>query len=241
VATHSETRKRAVSGTKELDKSRVRKGRNVWDQPSTNTNCKEHWKKLGYCAARRKDKDENGGVLYCMKKAGWGTDHPGIGSCRYHGGDSPQHRAGIERRKQILFMGRPKDISALDAIVWAITITAGEVEFLSSQIAEINDKKDWIELTIQGKQLHVFQRARADAMDRLVRYSKDAISLGLAERTVRMAEQFGATIARLLEGIQKDLDLSPSQRSVWPVVVRKHLIMLEGTPVAELEEHNGKR
>jgi hypothetical protein len=238
---HAEGRKRAVNGTKITDKPRVRKGKNVWDQPSTNTNGKEHWEKLGYCAAHRKTRDENGGDLYCMKKAGWGTDHPGFGRCKYHGGSSPQHRARAERNRQITFMGRPKDISALDAIVWAIKITAGEVEWLSSQIAEINNKPDWIEFTISGKQLHVFQRARADALDRLVRYSKDAIALGLAERTVRMAEQFGATIARLLEGIQKDLDLSPSQRSVWPVVVRKHLIMLEGTPVAQLEETNGKR
>ena len=25
-------------------------------------------------------------------EAGWGTDHPGIGSCKFHGGSTPNHR-----------------------------------------------------------------------------------------------------------------------------------------------------
>lgn len=225
-----ETRKKVMQEVKANDKVRARTGRNIHGRPSTPPTSQVKLKKMGYCAAKKKPQNSENGAVYCMKKAGWGTDHPGIGTCKYHGGSTASHRASAERRRQIEFMGRPKDISPLDAIVWAIKITAGEVEWLGSQIAEINNKKDWIEYTIAGQQLHVFQRARADAMDRLVRYSKDAIALGLAERAVRMAEQFGATIARLLEGIHADIlpYMSKEGLAAWPTIVRHHLILLEG-------------
>lgn len=221
-------RKEAAKKVAANDRVRARTGRNAHGRPSTPPASQASLKKMGYCGAKKKGRTEEHGVVFCMKKAGWGTNHPGMGACKYHGGSTAAHRASAERRRQIEFMGRPKDISPLDAIIWAIKITAGEVEWLGTQIAEVK-KADWIEFTIQGQQLSVFQRARADAMDRLVKYSKDAIALGLAERAVRMAEQFGATIARLLEGIYAEIpDLTPAQKAAWPVIVRKHLILLEG-------------
>lgn len=36
------------------------------------------------CNARRR-----GGPGYCQRPAGWGTDHPGVGRCKLHGGDVP--------------------------------------------------------------------------------------------------------------------------------------------------------
>lgn len=224
-----EKRKRFAKLVAEADRKRVQTGKNViTGGPTINPETQRNLKARGYCGAKRRRKDEEGGVQYCRRKAGWGTDHPGIGCCRNHAGNTPTARASAERRYQIEFMGRPKDISPLDAIIWAIKITAGEVEWLSQQIAEINNKEDWYEFTVVGKQMNVLQRTRADAMDRLVRFSKDAIALGLAERAVRMAEQFGATIARLLEGIQRDLKLDKAQTTAWPIIVRKHLILLEG-------------
>src|SRR3990172_6349181 len=28
---------------------------------------------------------------YCSRPAGWGTSHPGVGRCKYHGGSSPKY------------------------------------------------------------------------------------------------------------------------------------------------------
>lgn len=38
---------------------------------------------VGFCGARTRQ----GGT--CRKPAGWGTDHPGVGRCRLHGGATP--------------------------------------------------------------------------------------------------------------------------------------------------------
>jgi hypothetical protein len=127
------------------------------------------------------------------------------------------------------------DINPLDAIIWCIKITAGEVQWLSDEIAKVTEE-EWFEHALIGKQMHILQRARADAQDRLVRYSKDAISLGLAERSIRLAEQFGTTIARLLEGVYNDLQLTREQKERWPIIVRKHLIIMEGGRVIDTED-----
>jgi len=178
-------------------------------------------------------KTKNGAT--CSKQAGWGTTHKGIGKCKFHGGTGLNHRKNAIKAEAVQFMGAPIDINPLDAIIWCIKITAGEIQFLSEQIAEVAEV-NWVENTMVGKQMHIFQRARADAQDRLVRYSKEAISLGLAERAVRLAEQFGTTIATLLKGIYNDIELTAAQRKRWPIIVRKHLILLEGGQVIEQDD-----
>jgi len=41
-----------------------------------------------YCGARTRT-ESNGSDGTCTQRAGWGTDHPGIGRCKLHGGASP--------------------------------------------------------------------------------------------------------------------------------------------------------
>jgi len=171
----------------------------------------------------------------CRRPAGWGTSHIGIGRCKTHAGNAPNVRKNAVVQEATQFMGAPKDINPFDAIIWCIRITAGEVEWLTTQIAIVNEK-DWIEDTQFGKQMNVLQRTRADAQDRLVRYSRDAIQLGLAERAVKLAENFGAMIARLLENIAIELQLSRQQKEMWPTIVRRQLILMQGGTPPEIIE-----
>lgn len=184
------------------------------------------------CGAKKRVSGEK-----CQRPAGWGTSHLGTGRCRTHAGNSPTARAAALKKHAIQFMGAPKDINPFDAIIWCIKITAGEIEFLSMEIAKLTDLKDlWVEHTIAGQQMNVMVRYRAEAQDRLVKYSKEAISLGLAERAIRMAEMFGETIARLLEGVASDLVLTPQQKRDWPSIVRKNLVVLQGGQVVSEED-----
>jgi hypothetical protein len=172
----------------------------------------------------------------CKQPAGAGTNHLGVGRCSHHTGNAPNTRKNAIMQEAVVFMGAPKDINPLDAILWCIRITAGEVEWLSTEIAKV-PMELWIEQTYVGKQMNVLQRSRADAQDRLVRYSRDAVQLGLAERAVRLAENFGALIARLLENIAAELELSRKQKEMWPNIIRRQLILLEGgTPPHEIIE-----
>lgn len=126
-------------------------------------------------------------------------------------------------------MGAPKDINPVDALIWCIKLTAGEVEFCSQQMGILGEDK-WLEETIMGKQLHLWARERQKAVDRLAKYARDALALGIAERAVRLAEQYGASIARYTEGLLGDLTPYLSEEGIkkTPLIVRKHLALLEG-------------
>lgn len=170
----------------------------------------------------------------CLLYAGMGTDHPGFGPCKHHGGHLPSVRGKLIKDEAIL-MGAPKEINALDALIWCIKITAGEVEFCTVQM-QLLEKDEWFESTIVGKQLHIWAKERQRAVDRLAKFAKDALALGIADRAVRLAEQYGASIARYTKGLLDDLELTPDQVKKAPLVVRKHLALLEGgSPVTDEE------
>lgn len=45
-----------------------------------------------YCGARKRQ-----GEGTCTRPAGWGTNHPGVGLCKLHGGSMPVHQAAARR------------------------------------------------------------------------------------------------------------------------------------------------
>jgi hypothetical protein len=173
------------------------------------------------CLARKRDGNK------CKLSAGQGTTHPGVGRCRFHGGNLPSHRRKAAKDQAIL-LGAPKEINPLDAIIWCIKMTAGEIDFYTEQMAAL-EEAHWVEDTVMGQQMHVFARMRAEAQERLVKFSKDAIQLGLTERAVKLAEQYGNTISMLVRGILDDLmpHIDVVGQQMIPKVVRHHLLLAE--------------
>jgi len=180
--------------------------------------------KPSYCNAKKKNGER------CKLPAGFGTPHYGTGTCKHHGGFLPAHvkkaHKEIAKREAIL-LGAPKEINPLDAIIWCIQIKAGEVQWLSEKIVEL-DEDDWIEDSLAGRRFNLYARQRDDATKSLVEFSKIAVSLGLAERAVKLAEQYGAMLAALIQGILNDLNLTIGQAERAPAIVRKHLILVQG-------------
>jgi hypothetical protein len=163
----------------------------------------------------------------CQLAPGWGTSHPGIGKCKLHGGSVPNHVRSAAKEEYRRLLGVKREIDPVQAIIECIQIRAGEVEWLSNRMAEL-DQKHWIEDTMVGKQFHLYARERQAAINDLARYSQMAISLNIAERAVKLAETYGEMIAQLIQGILGDLELNEEQRSKVPGVVRRHLIALDG-------------
>lgn len=174
------------------------------------------------CGAKKK----HGGGL-CSYPAGWGTEHYGIGKCKFHGGSTATHVKAAATAEFRTLLGTELEMNPLDAILWCIRIRAGEVKWLSDRIAKLQEK-EWVHDTIVGKQFHLFVRERHAASQDLVRFSQIAISLGIAERAVKLAETYGEMLARLIQGILGDLDLTAEQRAKAPSIIRHHLIVLDG-------------
>lgn len=173
------------------------------------------------CGARRR----TGGT--CTLAAGWGTNHYGIGCCKLHGGSTPNQVKAAASQEYRTLLGNPIEINPLDALLACIRIRYGEVVWLTNKIAEL-DESEWLHDTIVGKQMHIWVKERHGAMQDLARYSSQAISLGISERAVRMAETYGERLAQLISGILSDLELTTEQRAQAPTIVRRHLVALDG-------------
>jgi len=173
----------------------------------------------------------------CKKKAGWGTNHPGTGKCKMHGGSTPSHQGAAARKVAHEFLGTPRDMNPFDAILWCIKIRAGEIEWLSARMAEL-DKEAWIEQTMVGRQFHLYARERHKAMQDLVKFSGIAVSLGIAERAIKLAETYGELLAQFTKNLLNDLwpHLDEEGRAKAPSFVRMRLLQLdEGKELPELE------
>lgn len=74
--------------------------------------------------------------------------------------------------------------------------------------------------------LHIWFKARDEALDRAVHYSKVAIAAGIAERQVRVAEQQGEMFATAIRRILTELGVADHPQA--PKVVRRELTVLAG-------------
>lgn len=182
-------------------------------------------KVMGKCGAKKR----GGGK--CQLAKGYGTNHPGIGNCKFHGGSVPNHVKAAAQEEYRMLLGKPLEINPFDAILWCIRIRAGEVQWLTERMAELQEKA-WVEQTIAGKQFHLFARERHAAMNDLARFSNMAVSLGIAERSVRLAEQYGELLYRLFTNFINDprVPMTKVQKEVCKPVFREHLIALSSQP-----------
>src|SRR6476620_4494173 len=87
------------------------------------------------CNARKRN-----GEGYCGRAAGWGTDHLGVGRCKHHGGNMPNHRkqAQTELAKQgVEAFGLPINVEPHQALTDELNRTAGIIAFYELQIQSL--------------------------------------------------------------------------------------------------------
>lgn len=181
----------------------------------------------------------------CSKPAGWGTAHPGTGTCRLHGGAVPTHaRSNAVPQLEMLVGFRVPNVKPHDALLMCVRIAAAEVSYYSHQIAQLEEsdvvgrptkeaiaatKDVWDIVDLQMPQeMNIWIKARASALDRLAKHSKLAIDAGIEERMVSIAENVGNRMAMAIEGILNQLDLTPDQIRKAPQAIRSQLMLLEG-------------
>lgn len=172
--------------------------------------------------------------------------------CHKHGGSSPQaKRKAAERmaheaaERAVETFGLPRDVAPDQALLEEIARTNGHIYWLSEVIRELEPealtwglaKREQVGAseftgTNETEQsgvnvwLELYHRERAH----LVVVCKAALSAGIEERRVRLAEQHGALIADVLRSVfsDPDLGLSDAQRRAAPSVVRRHLAIVGG-------------
>lgn len=191
---------------------------------------------VGKCGA----KTRQGGR--CKLSAGSGTEHPGHGRCKYHGGSTPSHVRSAARA-QVLQLGGELHMDPHDAILLAVWRAARWELICATKVSELKEHELVVERTreriVHGdgdsyverssdSQLNIWVREHQKAGAALASLAKTAVDAGVQERQVRLAERLGASLSRLIDGITGELDLTDAQKRKLPGAVRKHLTVLEG-------------
>lgn len=158
----------------------------------------------------------------CRLFAGQGTNHLGVGRCKHHAGSTPTHVTSAvvqEARRRAIEFGEELPIEPADALLSMLRLSAGMVAWTRAELARMEDRGSF-----EGQ---VLARIYADERDRTARIAKAALDAGVAERMVRIVEQWGELLATLIGNIIRDLQLTPQQNERAPEIVRKRLLELE--------------
>jgi len=177
--------------------------------------------KHALCGAKKRSNGKK-----CRAYAGQGTDHPGTGPCKFHGGSTRNHKtkaAKLEARARMIAMGAPQRISPAQGALGALHITAGFISWLHFELQNNPDLSE-----AEQRQLALIE---ADERERLAKFSKLCSDMGVAERAQRLREAQTAQVRELINAVIKDLKLNKSQIDKVGPSLRKH--------IAELQERNG--
>lgn len=168
--------------------------------------------------------------------------------CPTHGGRARQNKAAAQRRlaeqeanrimaKAVETFGLPREIDPRDALLEEVYRTAGAIDWLTGKVRELDPSAavwgvteqvtkgateyegiDTTEAAAVNVWIELWQKERKHLVD----VSKAAISAGIEERRVKLAEQQGALLASVVKQILGDLDLTPEQAAKAPSVVASH-------------------
>lgn len=190
----------------------------------------------GYCGGRLKKRDGT-----CTRPPGWGTDHPGAGRCKLHGGCTPSSRkAGADElaRQAVITYGLPRDIAPTDALLEEVRYAAGHVAWLREQVAALQatdlvwgvteeSEKNATEFkgtdTTRGAAMNMWLDLYHKERRYLLDVTKAVIAAGVEERRVKLAEAQGALLNDVIRRILARLSLSPEQSKLLPLVVPEEL------------------
>jgi hypothetical protein len=178
---------------------------------------REQRDKHALCSAKKKNGEP------CRKFAGEGTDHPGVGRCKYHLGRTDAHKKNavkVEAQRRLMVIGKEIDIDPINALLWTVRLSAGHCFLIQSELAKHKQPTK----TFEGQ---VLLRLWNEERERLAKTAKLAVDAGVAEKAIRLAETYGEMLAKLITGILGDLNLTAAQKANEREVVRKHLMLMD--------------
>lgn len=175
----------------------------------------------------------------CRRPAGWGTSHPGTGTCKLHGGSTRSHVARAQQeaaREACATYGLPVDGDPGEILLEEEARTNGHVKWLAAFIRQQDPRAlVWMvtEETARGSGqfpgvdvrrsaapsvwLELYQKERRH----LVEVSRTIIVLGLeARRELRLERELAATM-QILYGAAHALGHQPNDPAVRAILLQQ--------------------
>lgn len=164
----------------------------------------------------------------CGHPAGWGTDHPGIGRCKNHGGSTPSHRLAAAKEQArrtadeaLRLLGR-EGVRPVVNPLEALAELAGEIvatkDIFRERVAELRAEAWRYSDDKGGEQLRAEIAMYERALDRSARVLADIARLKIDERLMAITEQQGQTLAAVITVVLERLDLGEQAERVRDLV-----------------------
>lgn len=182
------------------------------------------------CGASRRGREGR-----CTRPAGWGTDHPGYGYCKLHGGTTPTHAVAARREQAaeaVVTYGLPREVEPHEALLEELHRTAGHVAWLGGMVraleaGELHGPVGGGQWAIPREEPHIWVRLYGEERDRLARVARTCVEVGIEERRVRVAEQIGELIAAFGRGLLGEFGIDPASEEAR-LAVRRQLMLVDG-------------
>ena len=151
----------------------------------------------------------------CTRPAGWGTDHPGIGRCKLHGGSTQSHRKAAEKQlaaQAVVTLGLPREVDPHQALLEELHRTAGHVAWLGAVVAELEaGDVTWGKTqhktggddagTTYAAGVNVWVQLYQQERKHLVDVAGACARAGIEERRIRLAESQGQMLASAMRAV----------------------------------------
>lgn len=168
----------------------------------------------------------------CRRPKGWGTDHPGSGTCKDHFGTTPNHKAAAAQEaaaKALEKMGVPIPADPAQALLEQVWEALGNVAFLRAQVQALEADV----FTAAGRAI---VRTYDQERDRLARICKLALDAGVAERDIALREQQADAIVLVVTRVLDSLELTRERRAEAQLVAVSALQELDEVEVSVARE-----
>ena len=186
-------------------------------------NTPEQRDKHALCGAKKRNGEK------CRAWAGMGTDHPGIGPCRFHAGNTTNHRkhaVALQAKQRMIQLGTPiEDVTAPEALIGLLRSSAGTVKWVRDEIAELDD--------LGTNEAAVLLRLYDDERAMLLRVSEAAVRAGIAEHLIKLETARAMTTLQVIRDAARDAGLNATQLQALGVSLRKRLAEATGDPGAD--------
>jgi hypothetical protein len=134
----------------------------------------------------------------CGQAAGWGTDHPGTGNCKHHGGSTSRGRTHAVNEQVKIELAR-LDVPAVEDPLSELAKITGQVIAFKDQIAaKVNELTSIRYSTETGEQLRAEVGLLERAFDRCERFLTAMARLNIDERLARISEERAELIITVL-------------------------------------------
>jgi hypothetical protein len=152
----------------------------------------------------------------CRQHAGAGTDHKGLGRCKWHLGNSPSHRQHAVKQEALaqVTMGRPLDVSPGQAIQAVLNLSAGGLAWLTAMVNALQPHE------LKTPEAQSLIHLQGQEKDRVARLAKAASDMGVDERQLVLQKESTKQFGEFLDAVLDRIRLTADQRRAVGQAIR---------------------